>query len=370
MCDTIFVPASRVRSGSAIFAKNSDRNPDEPQVMTLSTAGRWPCLLSRPVWMKGAEMGINAHGVVIGNEAVFSRWKPAPDGVLGMDILRLALEESATAEDAVDFIAHFTETRTQGGNGAYKGKLFYDNSYLVADFTEAWVLETAGHRWAARRTAGPAAISNSYSLTDDFDTSDPQTAAEKSPGYSWKRRVESRTYGFITKGDFRRACSLGRVGSDGMTLEGVLSAMRSHGPHGMKGMRSVCMHGGGMVNNATTASMAVELLPERRAVIWFTASPSPCLSLYKPAVLENGSFCPLWIDYDYTEGSQSATEYWKRRRLAAAPLQRRAPRDPQFASRRDAAQGRLAELLAARSGPSADARLIRDVSAIVKAFEE
>jgi len=48
-------------------------------------------------------MGINARGVVIGNEAVFSRWKAARDGVLGMDILRLALEEAATAREAVDF---------------------------------------------------------------------------------------------------------------------------------------------------------------------------------------------------------------------------------------------------------------------------
>jgi hypothetical protein len=107
-------------SGSAFFGKNSDRNPDEPQVMTLASGPRWPSLLSRPVWMRGAELGINARGVVIGNEAVFSRWKPARDGVLGMDILRLALEGPATAAEAIDFIAHFVETRAQGGNGAYK----------------------------------------------------------------------------------------------------------------------------------------------------------------------------------------------------------------------------------------------------------
>ena len=73
------------------------------------------------------------------------------------------------------------ETHAQGGNGAYKGRLFYDNSYLVADFTDAWIIETAGHRWAARRLTAPAAISNSYSLVDDFERSDAVTASEKSP---------------------------------------------------------------------------------------------------------------------------------------------------------------------------------------------
>jgi hypothetical protein len=314
-------------------------------------------------------MGINARGVVIGNEAVFSRWKPARDGVLGMDILRLALEEAATAAEAVDFIAHFVETRAQGGNGAYKGKLFYDNSYLVADFTDAWIIETAGQRWAARRLTAPAAISNSYSLTEDFERSDPVTARERKPGYSWKRRVGSRLYGLNTRGDFRRACSLERIGTPGLTIETVLAALRSHGPR-VNGMQSVCMHGGGLVNNATTASMVVELhAAERRAVIWFTASPAPCLSLYRPAVLENGSFCPLWVDYDYKEGGLAAEEYWKQRRSATRLLQRSALHDFEFAARRDAAQGKLVSLMAGRAGPAEDAGVRDEIGRIVKEFE-
>jgi len=42
MCDTLFVPAGAASSGSAFFGKNSDRNPDEPQVMTLASGPRWP----------------------------------------------------------------------------------------------------------------------------------------------------------------------------------------------------------------------------------------------------------------------------------------------------------------------------------------
>ena len=49
-------------------------------------------ILSKPSWMWGAEMGANERGVVIGNEAVWSRCSdPDYDAVprlLGMDLLR------------------------------------------------------------------------------------------------------------------------------------------------------------------------------------------------------------------------------------------------------------------------------------------
>jgi dipeptidase len=369
MCDTLYVPSAPTASGSAFFGKNSDRNPDEPQVMTLAPGPRWPSLLSRPVWMRGAEMGVNARGVVIGNEAVFSRWKSARDGVLGMDILRSALEEAETAQAAVDFIAHFVETQSQGGNGAYKGKLFYDNSYLVADFSEAWIIETAGRRWAARRLSEPAAISNCYSLVNDFERSDPATAAERSPSYSWKRRVANPLYSFFTKGDFRRGCSLSAVRSDGVTVDSVFAALRTHSPR-VNGMRSVCMHGGGLVNNATTSSMVVELRgEERRAVIWFTASPAPCLSVYRPAVLENESLCPVWTDYDYKEGSPGSLEYWKKRRRATRQQERAGLQHPAFAARRNAAQTELVSLIAGRRGPGSDREMSAEIARIIKAFE-
>jgi dipeptidase len=90
VCDTLV----SITPDGVLFAKNSDRDPNESQIPRwypaadhgTAPAGDVACtwisipqvqrthavLLSQPWWMWGAEMGANDHGVVIGNEAVFT----------------------------------------------------------------------------------------------------------------------------------------------------------------------------------------------------------------------------------------------------------------------------------------------------------
>ena len=139
MCDTIAV----VRPQGVLFAKNSDRDANEAQLLEWvpgsghSAGERVRCtwieipqvartnavLLSRPFWMWGAEMGTNEHGVTIGNEAVFTDQPYAKTGLTGMDLLRLALERSETATDAVETIVDLLDAHGQGGGCGHENRL-------------------------------------------------------------------------------------------------------------------------------------------------------------------------------------------------------------------------------------------------------
>ena len=92
MCDTFVALGNSTLDGRTIFAKNSDREPNEPQYVffyprmecdskELYTTSQkikqvektYAVLISKPSWMWGGEMGVNENGVAIGNEAIFTR---------------------------------------------------------------------------------------------------------------------------------------------------------------------------------------------------------------------------------------------------------------------------------------------------------
>jgi len=150
-----------------------------PQVeRTYTTLG------SSQFWIWGCEQGINEYGVSIGNEAVLTKeWREnlnkmqkgekVERGILGMNLVRLGLERGQTAREALDAMTPLIEKYGQWGSGIagysdVDGS--FDNSYIIADGTEAWILETAGHQWVAKRVLkGVANISNYPRTRTEWD---------------------------------------------------------------------------------------------------------------------------------------------------------------------------------------------------------
>ncbi len=83
-------------------------------------------------------MGYNEFGVVAGNEALFTKRKFSDHGLLGMDLLRLVLEASKSAREAVEVISKYLEIYGQGGSNSRTRTEYYDNLFLVADQSEAY----------------------------------------------------------------------------------------------------------------------------------------------------------------------------------------------------------------------------------------
>jgi secernin len=299
MCDTVCV----LGDGVTLFAKNSDRPLSEPQTVEVfdrrpaggATAvqyieipetGAFSTLLSRPTWLWGAEHGVNEHRVAIGNEAVFTSddASKASPALIGMDLVRLGLEQGRDALSALDVMTGLLGAEGQGGVCDTDG-LAYWSSFLIADPTSAWILETTGRTWAARPVVSGAAISNRLTLGRDWTRASSDVAPGTDVG-SWS--LPGLPTGFA---DVRLAAGRAFVESADCDPRAVVGALRDHGPGATSAPAAeavspdgagwtLCLHAGKTV---TTASM-VALLPadrQRPARAW-VALGSPCTSVYVP----------------------------------------------------------------------------------------
>ena len=311
MCDTLVLR----QDGVSWLAKNSDREPAEPQLwryyppvsddtarMVRTTyldipqlAARHAVLLSQPSWMWGGEMGVNQHGVAIGNEAVFTRLtRPHGEALLGMDLLRLGLERGASAREALAVITEHLERFGQAGAAGYRKKQFrYDSSFLIADPQECWVLETAGQLWAAKRVERWA-ISNALTLGHEFDLCSADLPQRARAAGCWNgrgdfhfaRAFDTRLLPWIGGAHQRRACNqawLGRV--DRVDWRDLFAALREHGAAGdhwsRHNNRQVCMHAGSFWRPSQTTGSLVARLGEAPQLA-VTATSAPCLGLFQP----------------------------------------------------------------------------------------
>jgi len=318
MCDTIVALGSATADGLTLFAKNADREPDETHNLEVHPGGThapgqevectylripqvertYRVLISRPFWMFGAEMGVNEHGVAIGNEALFTREKPGPTGLTGMDLLRLALERSRTAAEARDTIISLLEAHGQGGRCGYRQGLFYMNGFLIADPEDAYVLETIQRWWAWKRVRETWSISNIISLTDDFDQCSPGLIAhavkkgwcKSESEFNFRRCCSDRLFTHFAQGRARQCRSRELLAKKAGRLEtrDFMAMLRDHGtdpgwrPDRQRG-GTLCMHAANPLTRPTQATGSlVAKLGKDKKFFWATGAATPCLTPFFP----------------------------------------------------------------------------------------
>jgi secernin len=356
MCDSAVVTAPYTLEGTTLFAKNSDRHADECQPFVRFPAAFHPrgatircthisipqvaesyrVMGHSPWWVWGFEQGVNEHGVAIGNHSVFSR-EPVEEepGLIGMDLVRLGLERGRDAREALEVIAGLIETYGQGGAGFGPGEAGYHNSFMLADPQQAWLLETSGRRWAARRIDHDAAT-NHITLGADWriGSRDLESFARGAGWWSGRDRLDvSSAYrnphlpSFLSEGRIRRARALLDEGRGKHDVAGMARLLRDHGdagalPQSARAMDdearySLCMHAEPV--GTTTASMIAPLPVDISAPwpVWISFA-SPCVGLFVPVYIDGVLPSSLARGGDDGPTGDPDSHWWRMRRLQAA----------------------------------------------------
>ena len=210
---------------------------------------------------------------------------------------------------------------------------YYDNSFLVADPSEAWVLESSGRQWAARHLPhGAYAISNRPTIGREYDLASADLVAYAEERGWWSRGQRPFDFaeaytdphsGALASASCRLARSRQRLATRRATLttSDMMALLRDHGPDPAGGpaltwptgreAATVCMHGLGEGGSATAASMVARLTPGAPPTYWASMAP-PC----------TGVFLPCWPDCGTPPESAVADEapaasspWWRYRRL-------------------------------------------------------
>lgn len=332
-------------SGRTLFGKNSDRHPNEAQypivvpaadhepgtevlctyVSIPQIAHTYRVFGSRPWWLWGFEHGVNEHGLAIGNEALWSKFPGRMEpGLIGMDLLRLTLERAATADEALHVLTGLIETYGQSGPTNSVLEETYENGFVIADPTSAWLVQTADRHWVAKRVETVGSMSNVYSIGSDY-TRISEGAIAAAVANGWFDPAGDTVFDFAEAfgdpelpdidGCRSRYARSGALldglfaSSSGITLQdihGVLCDL-GVGPSGSRrpGPRSeqaICMHAQDTRGSETEATLIAELdVAETHTRVGVSA-----------AAPRYSTLIPVWADGDVVPG-------WEQPVAAAEP---------------------------------------------------
>jgi len=307
MCDSFVALPGATTTGTTLAAKNADCEINEAQAVIRLPRRTYPegamlrtthivipqaqatheVILDKSFWTWGGEIGLNEHGLAVGNEAIFSNAGADGDGLITGDLLRLMLERASNCEDAMSVFGQVLAEHGQGGNCELRGNSHFDSSYLISDAKSAYVIETAGREWAARPVEGVGAISNAMTISDDWQCC---TAHDQNGGrINFERRFEDKEKVAAVGAHQRRKVAYEwlKAREGHIDLKTMADLLRQHhdGYDPAEGdvCVNICMHAGPHPNRFWQAcgAMIMETAPQG-AMAWATATSGTCVSIFKP----------------------------------------------------------------------------------------
>jgi dipeptidase len=312
MCDTFAALPSVTREKNVLFAKSADCEVNEANAIVRIPRSKHvkgetvrvthlvipqaeethEIFLTKAFWTYGCEVGINEFGLAMGEEAVFTtEMAEAKDGIIGPDLMRLGLERARTCQEAIQVMTALLEKYGQGGSAELKGNSHFDSSFLMSDTNEAYILETAGRKWAARKIQDFDSISNMLAISTNW------TACSVDPLRGTAKTDWARTFALPavppTLGSPDRQCvtydklkeAAGRI-----STKTFFDIMRHHNegyhPATADVHRNICMHAGPQKDRWWQADgVMVTDVGEHGVMIWVTGTSGNCVSIFKPVFL-------------------------------------------------------------------------------------
>lgn len=311
MCDTLVALPSATRSQSVLFAKSADCEVNEANAIVRIPRKKhvkgeavrithlvipqaeetYEIFLTKAFWTYGCEIGINENGLAMGEEAVFTtEMKEEKDGIIGPDLMRLGLERAWTCQEAIEVMTALLEQYGQGGSAELKGNSHFDSSFLMSDTSEAYILETAGRRWAVRKIEEIGSISNMLNIRTDWTRCSPPAGG--SSRLDWAKTYALPEYPPNLGSPDRQSITYNTLltSRGDITAKTIFDLMRQHGdgyhPAEAETHRNICIHAGPQENRWWQADgVMVSEVGSHGVMAWVTGTSGNCVSIFKPVFL-------------------------------------------------------------------------------------
>ena len=240
------------------------------------------------------------------------------DGVCCLDLCRIAAERSLNAKDAAEILGQLVEEFGQGGNTQMMGNFAFDSGLLVADTSEAYVINCAGKHWAAKKVKDVYAMSNRYQITDDWDLSSFDKESFPKKNFNQLFEDKNKPDSVCASERENRAQKILEEKKGNISLYDMADIMRDLGedsdnydPEKAELKQNfVCMHAKPHPDAfwGATGAMITDS-NEEGIIVWMTGTSANDLSIFKPLFF--GIPLPKQLNYQPRGTYDSKSLWWK-----------------------------------------------------------